>query len=162
MPEEPLLSIHSFRLKERVLGTTVPVLYYTVLLQKGFHFPFSENCGLANIEHKRYFSFVLCLKKNQNTPRPSEHPPVRGKRCLLFEGVMLWLIFFSAYCLATEENTVTQQVSHRPMYQMRIPIVVTKRYQGQRNGSHHGDNPLLRPTGMFKLKKNLNASKPSN
>ena len=21
------------------------------------------------------------LKKNQNTPRPSEHPPVRGKKC---------------------------------------------------------------------------------
>ena len=22
-----------------------------------------------------------CLKKNKNTPRPSEHPPVRGKNC---------------------------------------------------------------------------------
>ena len=22
-----------------------------------------------------------CLKKNQNTPRPSEHPPVMGKKC---------------------------------------------------------------------------------
>ena len=22
-----------------------------------------------------------CLKKNQNAPRPSEHPPVRGKKC---------------------------------------------------------------------------------
>ena len=25
---------------------------------------------------------VLCLKKNQNAPRPSEHPPVMGKKCL--------------------------------------------------------------------------------
>ena len=22
-----------------------------------------------------------CLKKNQNAPRPSEHPPVRGEKC---------------------------------------------------------------------------------
>ena len=32
------------------------------------------------------FSFVVSymeriLKKNQNAPRPSEHPPVRGKKC---------------------------------------------------------------------------------
>ena len=25
-----------------------------------------------------YIVFVLFLKKSQNTPRPSEHPPVRG------------------------------------------------------------------------------------
>ena len=24
--------------------------------------------------------FCYCLKKNQNTPRPSEHPPVRGEK----------------------------------------------------------------------------------
>ena len=24
-----------------------------------------------------------CLKKNQNAPRPSEHPPVMGKKCLV-------------------------------------------------------------------------------
>ena len=24
---------------------------------------------------------VRCLKKNQNAPRPSEHPPVRGENC---------------------------------------------------------------------------------
>ena len=23
----------------------------------------------------------MCLKKNLNAPRPSEHPPVRGKKC---------------------------------------------------------------------------------
>ena len=26
-------------------------------------------------------SFVVFLKKNQNAPRPSEHAPVRGKKC---------------------------------------------------------------------------------
>ena len=26
-------------------------------------------------------STVICLKKNQNAPRPSEHPPVMGEKC---------------------------------------------------------------------------------
>ena len=47
--------------------------------------------------------------------------------------------------LATEETTVTQQVSHRP-------IKCQSRLWSQRgtkvDGSHHGDNPLLRPTGI--------------
>ena len=47
--------------------------------------------------------------------------------------------------LATEETTVTQQVSHRP-------IKCQSRLWSQRgmevNESHHGDNPLLRPTGI--------------
>ena len=47
--------------------------------------------------------------------------------------------------LATEQTTVTQQVSHKP-------IKCQPRLWSQRgtrvNGSHHGDNPLLRPTGI--------------
>ena len=47
--------------------------------------------------------------------------------------------------LATEETTATQQVSHRP-------IKCQSRLWSQRgtkvNGSNHGDNPLLRPTGI--------------
>ena len=47
--------------------------------------------------------------------------------------------------LAIEETTVTQQVSHRH-------IKCQYRLWSQRgtkvNGSHHGDNPLLRPTGI--------------
>ena len=47
--------------------------------------------------------------------------------------------------LAKEETTVTQQVSHRP-------IKWQSRLWSQRgtkvNGSHHGDNPLLKPTGI--------------
>ena len=47
--------------------------------------------------------------------------------------------------LATEETTVTQQVSHRP-------IKCQSRLWSQKgtkvNGSHHGNNPLLRPTGI--------------
>ena len=47
--------------------------------------------------------------------------------------------------LATEETMVTQQVSHRPIkYQSRLWS-----HRGTKvNGSHHGDNPLLRPTGI--------------
>ena len=26
-------------------------------------------------------SLQVCLKKNMNAPRPSEHPPVRGEKC---------------------------------------------------------------------------------
>ena len=47
--------------------------------------------------------------------------------------------------LVTEETTVTEHVSHRP-------IKCQSRLWSQRgtkvNGSHHGDNPLLRPTGI--------------
>ena len=47
--------------------------------------------------------------------------------------------------LTTEETTVTQQVSHRP-------IKCQSRLWSQRgtkvNGSHHGDNPLLRQSGI--------------
>ena len=64
--------------------------------------------------------------------------------------------------LATEETTVTQQVSHRP-------IKCQSRLRSQRgtkiNGSHHGDNPLLRPTGIQIVTKScaaLQAMAPTN
>ena len=42
----------------------------------------------------------LCIKKNQNAPRPSEHPPVRGKKYLCRELrsqiCPLYLIYKSA------------------------------------------------------------------
>ena len=64
--------------------------------------------------------------------------------------------------LATEETTVTQQVSHRP-------IKFQSRLWSQRgtkvNGSHHGDNPLLRPTGIQIATKSyatLQAMAPTN
>ena len=63
---------------------------------------------------------------------------------------------------ATEETTVTQQVSHRP-------IKCQSRSWLQRgtkvNGSHHGDNPLLRPTGFQIVTKSyatLQAMAPTN
>ena len=52
--------------------------------------------------------------------------------------------------LATEETTVTQQVSHRP-------IKCQSRSWSQRgtkvNGLHQGNNPLLKPTGVQILTK---------
>ena len=64
--------------------------------------------------------------------------------------------------VATEETTVTQQVSHRP-------IKCQSRLWSQRgtkvNVSHHGDNPLLRPTGIQIATKSyaaLQAMAPTN
>ena len=64
--------------------------------------------------------------------------------------------------LATEETTVTQQVSHRP-------IKFQSRLWSQRGtkvkGSYHGDNPLLRPTGIQIATKSyaaLQAMAPTN
>ena len=50
--------------------------------------------------------------------------------------------------LATEETTVTRRVSHIPMkYQMAQPHLWSQ-IDTKVNGSHHGDNPLLRPIGI--------------
>ena len=64
--------------------------------------------------------------------------------------------------LATEESAATQQVSHRP-------IKCQSRLWSQRgtkvNGSHHGDSPLLRPTGIQITTKSyatLQAMAPTN
>ena len=64
--------------------------------------------------------------------------------------------------LATEETTATQQVSHRP-------IKCQSRLWSQRgtkvSGSHHGGNPLLRPTGIQIATKSyaaLQAMAPTN
>ena len=64
--------------------------------------------------------------------------------------------------LATEETTVTQQVSHRPI--KRQSCLWSQR--GTKvNGSHPGDNPLLRPTGIQIATKSyaaLQAMAPTN
>ena len=64
--------------------------------------------------------------------------------------------------LALEETTVTQEVSHRP-------IKCQSRLWSQRgtevNGPHHGDDPLLRPTGIQIATKSfaaLQAMAPTN
>ena len=64
--------------------------------------------------------------------------------------------------LATEETTVTREVSHRP-------IKCQSRLWSQRgtevNGPHHGDDPLLRPTGIQIATKSyaaLQAMAPTN
>ena len=65
----------------------------------------------------------------------------------LFDIVVAVVVFVDSHIqrivLATEETSVTQQVSH-------IPIKCQSRLLWSRrgttvNGSHHGDNPLLRP-----------------
>ena len=80
--------------------------------------------------------YCCCLKKNLNVPRPSD---------VVFVVVVVADSNIQCIALQTEETTVTQQVSH-------TPIKCQSRSWPQRgtkvNGSHHGSNPLLRPTGI--------------
>ena len=86
-----------------------------------------------------------------------------GIRFLLLLLLLLLLIHtFSVLSLQLKKTTVTQQVSHRP-------IKCQSRLWAQRgtkvNGSHHGDNPLLRPTGIQIVTKSyaaLQAMAPTN
>ena len=64
-----------------------PYLLYRFLLWFGLVLWLPQNCLQKNEKNlststspERNFA-VHCLKKNQNAPRPSEHPPVRGKTC---------------------------------------------------------------------------------
>ena len=64
--------------------------------------------------------------------------------------------------LTTQETMVTQQVSHRPIkYQFRLWA-----QRGTKvNGSHYGDSPQLRPTGIQIATKSfaaLQAMAPTN
>ena len=87
---------------------------------------------------------------------------VWGKVCRMLLGVVVVDSHIQRIVLATEETTVTQQVSHRPIKRQ-------SRLWSQRgtkvNGSHHGDNPLLRPTGIQIATKSyaaLQAMAPTN
>ena len=106
-------------------------------------------------EHPPVMGEKNVLKKNQSASRPSEHPPVMGGKNVVDSHVQ-------RIVLATKETTVTQQVSHRP-------IECQSRLWSQRgtkvNGLYHGDNPLLRPTGIQIATKSyatLQAMAPTN
>ena len=82
--------------------------------------------------------------------------------CCLKKKVVVVDSHIQLIVLATEETTVTQQVIHRT-------IKCQSRLWSQRgtkvNGSHHGDNPLLRPTVIQIATKNyaaLQAMAPTN
>ena len=78
----------------------------------------------------------------------------------LFPGCVLWGVelpfivgvvadysHIQRMVLVTEETTVTQHVSHRPI-KCQSRLLWSQRGTNKVNGSHHGDNPLLRPTGI--------------
>ena len=59
--------------------------------------------------------------------------------------LLLLIHTFSVLTLQLKKTTVTQQVSHRPIkYQSRL----WSQRDTKVNGSHHGDNPLLRSKGI--------------
>ena len=77
------------------------------------------------------------------------HPPIlQAWPCLIN-----WLIsYIQRTVLATVKITVTQRVSHRPIkYQCRP----WSQRGTKMNGADHGDNPLLRPTGIQNHDKTL-------
>ena len=90
------------------------------------------------------------------------HPVVSFPQNIMKVVVVVVDSHIQRIVLATEETTVTQQVSPRP-------IKCQSRLWSQRgtkvNGSHHGDNPLLRPTGIQIATKSyaaLQAMAPTN
>ena len=46
-----------------------------------------------------------CLKKNQNAPRPSEHPPVMGKKMSNTKPLFVQLIVFTSAIIGKKHNT---------------------------------------------------------
>ena len=60
-------------------GMQAPDSHYVFLLLFG-DVAFSEYF----LYHFHFLYVVVCLKKNLNAPRPSEHPPVRGKNVKTF------------------------------------------------------------------------------
>ena len=44
-----------------------------------------------------YICEVCFLKKNQNAPRPSEHPPVKGKKCFCSFVFVVYVVFFVCF-----------------------------------------------------------------
>ena len=104
---------------DKLGGYTVghKLFWYSLFSQLMFHGTWSFHCW--------------CFKKNQNAPRPSVGA--------VDESHIRRIV------LATEETTVTQQVSQRPI---KCQSRLWSRRGTKVNGSHHSDNSLLRPTGI--------------
>ena len=90
---------------------------------------------------------------------------VRGSllRCYLLDcSQLLSLLIHTFSVLSLQNTTVTQQVSHRPI---KCQSLLWSQRCTKVNGSHRGDNPLLRPTGIQIATKScatLQAMAPTN
>ena len=121
---------------------------------------------MANVYIAYFLVIILCLHESLDFCQEFNMEP-RGKMGgnHQVKAVVVVVVVDShiqRIVLATEETTVTQQVSHRPIKRQ-------SRLWSQRgtkvNGSHHGDNPLLRPTGIQIATKSyaaLQAMAPTN
>ena len=79
-----------------------------------------------------------------------------------FYFIFIFLARRNPSYLATEETTATQQVSHRSF---KCQSGTWSQRSTKVNGSHHGDNPLFRPTGIQIASKSyatLQAMVPTN
>ena len=87
---------------------------------------------------------------------------IPGSGFILFVVVVVVDSHIQRIVLATEETTATQQVSPRPI---KCQSRLWSKRGTKVNGSHHGDNPLLRPTGIRIATKSyaaLQAMAPTN
>ena len=117
----------------------------------------------------RHFTAIavtyLCYEHEIWNQDKASMPNRTGHGVKMTRGIVVVVVVDShiqRIVLATKETTVTQQVSHRPIKRQ-------SRLWSQRgtkvNGSHHGDNPLLRPTGIQIATKSyaaLQAMAPTN
>ena len=107
------------------------------------------------LSNKADKSYSVSINESSHTPAGKtptlipQNQVLDGEGTRYFSLVVVVVVVVDSHIqrivLATEETTVTQQVSHRPIKRQ-------SRLWSQRgtkvNGSHHGDNPLLRPTGI--------------
>ena len=116
-----------------------------------------------NYDDTKVFCDVGNVCSTYQTQSIVQHPASHKK---VLHSVVVVVVVVDSHIqrivLATEETTATQQVSHRPIKRQ-------SRLWSQRgtkvNGSHHGDNPLLRPTGIQIATKSyaaLQAMAPTN
>ena len=111
---------------------------------------------------KVFFSGWLSIRSTSETNNNNSNNSNLCSTLIVVVVVVVVDSHLQRIVLATEETTVTQQVSHRPIKcQSRLwPQRGTKD-----NGSHHGDNPLLRPIGIQIATKSyaaLQAMAPTN
>ena len=62
------------------IGEEPTVILYTYIINRHAMTPKPQSRNTVSLGVQLDYRRVI-LKKNQNAPRPSEHPPVGGKKC---------------------------------------------------------------------------------
>ena len=139
------------------------IQYLLFLILQGKQTNFRGHKLTQNKVHVLYEQLTFVNERRNTNTTPNRIKRLK-KHTIIIAHVVVVVVdsHIQRIVLATEETTVTQQVSHRPIKRQ-------SRLWSQRgtkvNGSHHGDNPLLRPTGIQIATKSyaaLQAMAPTN